>query len=236
MPLSRDIRDEDNAFLKREVIEEEIWQTIHQIHHLKALGLDSMHAFFYERCWHIIGNTVIHAVKVFLAQGNMLRELIKHTLHQFQNNTECLSYYRPNTLYSVSYEIISKLVANRLWPILQKIISPLQSAFVHNKHIHDNILTANEILSSFLEKRKTGNVAIKLDMRKAYNRLEWSFIKKCFLDLWFRDQWIKWITECLKTTTFTMLVNGQPKVFHPKRSIRQGYPISPFIFFYVQNT
>lgn len=75
-----------------------------------------------------------------------------------------------------------RLLANRVRVILPKIVSPFQNAFIPNKGIHDNSLVAHEILSSFFQKK--GYMANKLDMKKAYKRLDWEFIKKCFSVTW----------------------------------------------------
>lgn len=66
-----------------------------------------------------------------------------------------------------------------------------------------------------------------------YDRLEWSFVKKCVSDLGFYD---KWIMECITTTTLTILISGKTRnAFHPESGIRQGHSVSPYILLYVQN-
>ena len=73
---------------------------------------------------------------------------------------------------------------NRLRPVLDKIVLPLQSAFILGRSIHDNIFISYEIMHKFKnQKGKASWVAIKLDMKKAYNRMEWDFIEKCFQEI-----------------------------------------------------
>jgi len=89
-------------------------------------------------------------------------------------------------LCSTLYKIISKILVNRLRPLLDHIISPFQAAFVPGRSIDDNILLTHEIMHKFKNlKTKTAWTAIKLDMEKANDRIEWDFILKCLQELGF---------------------------------------------------
>ncbi|XP_074313520.1 uncharacterized protein LOC141648697 [Silene latifolia] len=165
-------------------------------------------------------------------------KLLKEVNHTFIalipkiDNPQTANHFRPISLCSTVYKIISKIIATRLRSVLHKIIHPFQGAFTPNHFIQDNILLAHEIFNSFKRKKgKAGWIAIKLDMEKAYDRLEWNFIEETFKQMGFNHKWISWIMECIKTTSFSVLVNGTPgDVFRPTRGIRQGDPLSPYIF------
>ncbi|XP_057251441.1 uncharacterized protein LOC130591711 [Beta vulgaris subsp. vulgaris] len=113
-----------------------------------------------------------------------------------------------------------------------KIIHPLQGAFVPERLIQDNILIAHEVFHSFSKKSGSeGWIAIKLDMEKAYDRLEWDYILVTLKKLGFCSQWVAWIRCCITTPSFSVLVNGIPgDRFTPSRGIRQGDPLSPYLF------
>jgi len=74
-------------------------------------------------------------------------------------------------------------------------------------------------------------MALKLDMEKAYDRIEWDFIIKCFEELGFHPKWVRWIKECISSISCSLLLNGDPSgVIRPTRGIRKKDPLSPYIF------
>ena len=93
------------------------------------------------------------------------------------------------------YKIISKVIANRLKPLLNSIVSKTQSAFIADRLITNNILIAFESLHYMKTSSsgKEGFMTLKLDMSKAYDRVEWSFLEKIMLKMGFQDSWVAMI-------------------------------------------
>ena len=132
-----------------------------------------MNVLFYQKFWHVVDNDVVNAMLEFLNDEVMLPDL-NHTnivLIPKVKNPEKMSEYRPISLCNVVYKIISKVLVNRLKQVLLDIISPTQSAFVPSRLITNNVIVAYEALHSMhaRKKGKTGSLALKLDVSKAYD-------------------------------------------------------------------
>ena len=130
------------------------------------------------------------------------------------------------------YKIISKLLANRLKLVLPKLISPWQVAFIPGRKIQENSFLAQEIIHDMKKKRgEKGWMGLKIDMEKVYDQLEWCFLEKVLHGFGFPSIWIQWVMQCVTTPSFSILLNDSPfSFFKPKRGLRQGDPLSPFLF------
>jgi hypothetical protein len=144
----------------------------------------------------------------------------------------CWNHYRPISLTNFNYKIISKILSSRLKLVLHKIISPTQSAFLKGRSIHDNTILAHEVFHTMKGKKGNGGLmAMKLDMAKAFDSMERNFLLKILQLLGFHPIWIQWIQQCITTTSFSILLDGAPfGKFFPTRGLRQGDPLSPFLF------
>ena len=154
----------------------EIKEALFQMKPSKAPGPDGVSPCFFKKFWHIVGFDICLAVREILSTGRISQEsnFTHLTLIPKIPEPQTAADLRPIALCNVIYRIASKVLANRLKKILPEIISPLQSAFVPGRLISDNTLVATEVAHFMkkLRRQKEGFFSLKLDISKAYDRLE----------------------------------------------------------------
>jgi hypothetical protein len=146
-------------------------------------------------------------------------------------DADTISQFRPITLANFKFKIISKILADRLASILPSIISCEQRGFIKGRQIKDCICLTSEAINMLHNKSFGGNLAIKIDIAKAFDTLDWHFLLKVLKSFGFCETFCNWIQTILHSAKLSISINGkQEGFFSCTRGVRQGDPLSPLLF------
>ncbi|KAL2226168.1 UNVERIFIED_CONTAM: Transposon TX1 uncharacterized protein [Sesamum indicum] len=183
--------------------------------------------------WTVVGDEVTRAVLDFFATGKLLKQInctllaVIHKVH----SPITVADFRPISCCNVIYMVIAKLLVQRLSVVLGKVVSPCLAAFIPGRGIGDNIMMAQELFTGYNQKRLPSRCALKVDIRKAYDTMEWDFLLATLQLFGFLVIFMRWIEECIITPSFSMSLNGKAHNFFVRsRGLRQGDPLSPYLF------
>jgi hypothetical protein len=199
-----------NTDLVQDFNMEEIEATLFQMGPYKASGLDGLNACFFQTNWPIM-KEVCHIILDILNAG-VLHQEINLTHITFILKSMNVTDFRPISLCNVLYKLISNVLANQLKKILPIIVALTQSAFIPGRLILDNVLATYEALHTMHTRMwgKKGFMAVKLDMSKAYDRMEWGFLEAVMDRMGFNRWWIALIMMCVKLVKYYIVVHGTP--------------------------
>ena len=211
---------------------EEVKEAVKQLPAGKAPGTDTIPAEFYQELWSEISGDVLCFIEESLSQAHIEAELniSKIALLPKSEDRSKVQNFRPISLLNTPYKLIAKILANRMKPLLHHWILPSQTGFVPKRCILDNIFLAFEAMEWTMENQQDLSMLL-LDFEKAYDRVNWTFLKKVMERMGFHQTWIKQVMALNKNASAAVIVNGeQSKTFQLQRSVRQGCPLAPYLF------
>ncbi|KAL0449242.1 UNVERIFIED_CONTAM: LINE-1 retrotransposable element O protein [Sesamum latifolium] len=231
--VTHTLTPEEVARLTRPVSREDIKLAFFDIAEDKSPGPDGYSASFYKAAWPVIGDKVTRAVMEFFINGRLLKQ-INATLLVFIPKVQApafVSDFRPISCCDVLYKAITKIIIQRIREVLDRLISPSRNAFVPGRKIGDNILLAQELFAGYNQRNLPKRCALKVDLRKTYDTVEWDFLFAAMRLFGIPEPFIRWVDECVTTPTFSICINSAAHgFFKGARGLRQGDPISPYLF------
>ena len=214
-------------------IEVEIHKAIKEMPIDKAPGPDGFTGKFFKSCWDIIKNDVVAAFNALHDSRNTHFNLLNSAnvvLIPKKEGAEGIGDYRPISLVHGFGKIFSKVLAIRLWPLMQSLILTNQSAFIRGRSIHDNFMYVRNMVRKYHRTRRP-ILIFKLDISKAFDSVRWDYLLTLLQNRGFPPKWREWITGLLSASTLTskIILNRTPgKAIKHGKGLRQGtpYPLS----------
>lgn len=231
--IRKRLSNESAIRMVRPVSMEEIKEVLFGFNDNKAPGPDGFNSRFFKRAWNVIGEEISKAIMNFFETGQLIKQ-VNSTIISMIPKVEVPKHakdFRPISCCNVLYKVISKILTNRMCEFLDTLVDKSQTAFIPGRRISDNVLLAQELLHGYNQKNMPGRCSFKVDIMKAYDTIEWKFVIEMLKTMNFHPIFIGWIQQCITSPSFSININGAAEgYFMGKRGLRQGDPISPYIF------
>jgi Reverse transcriptase (RNA-dependent DNA polymerase) len=187
----------------------------------KAPGPDGFSFLFYQSCWDIVKNDVMTLVHAYYHNVLDIYKLNMDSICLIpkKKDAKLITQFRPISLINYSFKIITKLLSNRLAPVMDKLISPTQTTYIKGINIMDNVVVTTEVLHYV--KKKIKCILFKIDFEKTFDKFNWDFLYEILEGKCFSSLWISWIKNILYNSKTCINFNGKlGEYFYCKRGVR----------------
>jgi hypothetical protein len=186
----------------------------------------------------VVGDDLLDLVEDSRIRGKIQKSLNLTFLALIpkENSPRTIGDYRPIALCNLCYKLISKVIANRIKPIISRDFSSEQLGFLKGRQILDVIGTTHKCIHS-IKTKKQKSLLLKLDLKKAYDCVSWDFLRLILVQNSFSVYSISWIMSCVTSASFMVLINGETSdFFNSEHGLQQGCPLLPLLFILIMES
>ena len=227
------LSDEQMISCEGNITVEECAKVLQSFQLNKTPGNDGIPVEFYIKFWQIISEPFINCANECFVKGEMScsqKQAVITLVEKKGKDRSFLENWRPISLVNVDAKIISKVLATRIKNVLPSIIHHNQSGFVKDRYIGETVRSIFDLMEFSLKENIPG-LMIFIDFHKAFDSLEWSFLVTCLKSFGFGPEFIRWVKTLYSNIQSCVINNGlTTDYFTLERGVRQGDPLSPYLF------
>lgn len=231
--LLKKLSEEQKQSCEGNITTIEIKNILKDMKHDKTPGIDGIPIEFYKFFWNDLGHFLVRSIQSAFATGELSitqKRGIITCIPKADKPRVFLKNWRPISLLTSDYKLITSVMAKRMKGILQDIIGSDQRGFLKDRYIEENTRLIYDLINYCKENKKEG-LLLLIDFEKAFDSIEWVYIRKVLKKYNFGPDLIKWFNIVYKNSESCVINNGKYSTFFKlERGCRQGDPWSPYIF------